>query len=216
MILFIEDRTSRQTLAFLKLGISLDKYKDIVENAIDESYEEIFKMLKEDRFDFSKYSFIICHKSAFDDENSKIISKLKQGCSCHDIPLVLFSGGIDANYHDTYDKYAEINSKTLYSHNLKLFFENAKEKNIDIFSLIYGEKWKLNILLNLLEKINLFVQSHSGDRVYFKRFSSDVGLDIVGFMDIGKPEMQGKYTTLSEIKKISTTVEEEIKVVIDE
>ena len=127
-----------------------------MENAIDDFYYEIASKLKDGRFEFEKYSMIISHKSAFEDKNTSIIEKLKNGCKQAKIPLVLFSGGIDENYYNKSDyELILMNSKVLYSKNLALFLDASNE---NILMLLYGKRWKLNIALNILEQINYLLQ----------------------------------------------------------
>ena len=123
-ILLIEDRKERQQLFINETDIDLNKYKDILDNAIDEKYDEIFYKLKANTFDFENYSTIISHKSAFDKDNSAMIEKLKDYCKTRKKTLVFFSGGIDENYYNRSEyELILINSKTFYSQNIKLFLE---------------------------------------------------------------------------------------------
>ncbi len=152
-ILLIEDKKSRQQGFMKPLGIDLSdvQYKNILDNAIDQRYDEIYEQLKSNSLNFEDYSIIIAHKSAFEDNNEEIISRLRK----YSKVLILFSGGVDANYYEKNDttEVLELNSKVFYSNNLKRFLENLKDET-NILSLCYGDKWKLNIALNIIEDIN--------------------------------------------------------------
>ncbi len=164
-ILLIEDKAQRQQLFMKDLGIELldPKYNDILDNAVDQRYLEIYEQLKKDLLIYDNYSIIIAHKSAFDENNEAIIAKLKKESRI----LILFSGGIDANYYVKNDtnEVLELNSKIFYSNNLKKFLEDFKNKKIpNILSLCYGDKWKLNIALNIVEEIN-YLLNETNDNI---------------------------------------------------
>ena len=145
-ILIIEDRTKRQHEFITETKINLNDaiYENILDNKTDDKYLDIFANLKNDTFDFDDYSVIISHKSAFENENSVILSKLETYCKNNNKILVLFSGGIDTNYYLKDDEYEhiELNSKTLYSENIKLFLEDFKDGNLNPLILCYGNRWK--------------------------------------------------------------------------
>ena len=219
MILLIEDKIQRQFKALNSIGLSLDTYEEIIENSIDEKYDKIYQALKDDSFDFSQYDFIISHKSAFDKDNSRLIDKLKERCSTHKIPLVLFSGGVDATYFDKDRLYAEMSSMIFYSDNLKLFLEKARKQKPYIQVLLYGEHWRLNILLNSLEKIDLYIDSLDNKKeIFYKRFVLDCDIENLQEFDIDlyKPVCEGKYASIDEIKKLADSLRDGVKEFIDE
>ena len=217
MILLIEDRAQRQFRALNLVGFSLAEYSDVLENAVPDRYDEIYQALKEDSFDFSQYSFIISHKSAFDNDNAAILQKLKAGCKKEGIPLVLFTGGIETSYHDSEDLYAEMRSNALYSENLKLFLESARADKPYMLILLYGLEWKLNIMLNTLEKVNLAIEKDDEDRIFYKRFVSETGIENLHVLDIKtyEPKREGKYTSKVEIKKCADALLEHVRSIID-
>jgi hypothetical protein len=53
----------------------------------------------------------------------------------------------------------ELNSKTFYSQNLTLFLDAIKEKNDNLLMLSYGKQWQLNIILNVIESLNLYIDT---------------------------------------------------------
>lgn len=220
MILLIEDRTERQQFFMKDTEIDLDSYSDILDNMTGERYNQLLEEIKNDTFILDKYSVIMSHKSAFDNKNIEILSKLENYCKSNDKPLILFSGGIDANYYDKSEyETIEINSKIFYSNHLKLFLENMREGEQNLLVLIYGDRWKLNILLNVLEKINLFIENNTKEPFLFKRFVIDTGyayLDDLN-LDIYEPIMEGNKISIDEIQKIRLDIENHIKkVVVDE
>ncbi len=159
-VLLIEDRYKRQRLFRQQTGIELEKYSDILNNCIEDKYNAFLNEMFLGNFDLSSYNIIITHKSAFGDDNDVILKKLKKHCKRYTIPLVLFSGGIVGNYYNS-DVYEvlELNSKTFYSQNLILFLEAIKEQNENLLMLSYGKQWKLNIILNVIESLNLYIDT---------------------------------------------------------
>ena len=144
-ILLIEDRAKRQEHFIDDTGVDLSKYSDILDNETDKNY---YELILNEGINLSQYDIIISHKSI--GGNSKVIDKLKEHCKKTNTPLILFSGGIAANYYNDDDNFIEmeINSKTFYSQNLEIFLKAVKSENENILMLAYGKRWELNILLN--------------------------------------------------------------------
>ena len=115
-ILLIEDRSHRQK-DFLRLSnINLNDYTDILDNKIDNKYEEFIKDIQNDSFDLSIYDVIIAHQSIFINDFKLILGKLKNYCKDNHKKLVLFSGGNETSYID--DEYEELglSSEDFYNH----------------------------------------------------------------------------------------------------
>ncbi len=166
-ILLIEDRHIRQQIFSVQTGITLEDFKDILDNRIEDRYNEFLNEILQDNFDLSTYDIIISHKSAFGDQNTKVLKKLEDHCGEHGKPLVLFSGGIVGNYYnrESYEV-LELNSKLFYSNNLILFLEAAKNGNENLLMLSYGKQWTMNIIMNVLERVNLYFDTE--DKELFK------------------------------------------------
>jgi len=160
-IALIEDRTRRQELFMETTKIDLDAYSDILDNIIEDDYIEFRDTILRDETILDKYDMIISHKSAYEDSNSQVLAIIEKYCEKLNKSLVYFSGGISVNLysHDGFDKLI-LNSKTFYSQNLKLFLDAAKVDKENILMLSYGSNWKLNIVLNNLENINLFLERY--------------------------------------------------------
>ena len=153
-IILIEDRVERmkrlapikfESIPFLKL-ITASKYDEF-----------IFKLKKGELEFLNDFDCIISHKSALSVAQRDIIKKY---CKSFNKTLVFFSGGISYSfYNDDIFPYLNINVKEFYSDNLKLFLNEVQDNNkINVSILQFGEKWKLNKLLNfrndLITKIN--------------------------------------------------------------
>ena len=182
-ILLIEDRAKRQQLFMNDTGIDLSIYSDILNNEIDKDY---YKQILDDKIDLSQYDIIISHKSVGDKNSGKVIDKLKKHCKLAKTSLTLFSGGISANYYNDDNDFIEmeINSKTFYSTNLELFLKAVKENKENILMLPYGQKWKLNIILNILEKLNRFIEQYlDKESILYKKFTKEVDIEKIFMID---------------------------------
>lgn len=213
-ILLIEDRVKRQKDFLEKNNINFNSYLDLLDNFTEEKANNLLENIINDSFDLLEYEIIICHKSVeYDDKNSVIISNLKKYCKFHNKTLVLFSGGISVNYYDNSEfEYLELNSKTFYSTNLKLFLEDVKSENENILMLCYGENWKLNIVSNILEKINIFISKQTEDDIELINFHNEVNIKKLSNLDFPFYEMnvENGWVYLSEIVKFKDSLKKYI------
>ncbi|WP_457746329.1 hypothetical protein [Sulfurimonas sp.] len=159
-VLLIEDRYQRQEKFQEILGIDLENYEDVLDNAIYERYDEVYELLKNQIFDFSSYDVVVVHKSAFSDDNSKVTAYIERKCKEKSIILIYFSGGIDANFYQNEGDFElfEVNSKTLYSTNLTLFLEACRKDIVKPGMILYGEHWNINVLCNILSELNVYIE----------------------------------------------------------
>ena len=207
-IALIEDRTKRQELFMEATNIEMDEYSDILNNIIEDSYREFKDTILKDDSVLDKYDMIISHKSAYEAENSKALEIIEKHCEEFDKPLVYFSGGISVNLytHNDFDKLI-LNSKTFYSQNLKIFLDAVREDKEHILMLSYGNNWKLNIVLNNLEKINLFLER-------YKLGQEDIDNLDISFQELKQIGFQFdtiKLENIDEIKKFSDSLVEFIE-----
>ncbi|KIM12243.1 MAG: hypothetical protein KU38_04980 [Sulfurovum sp. FS08-3] len=183
-VLLIEDRYPRQKLFMDESRIDLDSYSDALDNYTHGKEKELLELALNERFDFAQYSYIIAHKSAFNENNAKFLTLLREYAKEHDKILILFSGGISINYYDNNEyEVLELNSQTFYSANLKLFLDATREDNENILMLCYGEDWKRNVVANAIENINTLLREHkSNDPIPFSKFSSLISkLDAIDY-----------------------------------
>lgn len=159
-ILLIEDRHTRQKRFSLETGIDLEKYSDILDNCIEGQYNAFLNEMLAGTYDLAPYDIIISHKSAFGNDNGKVLKQIEDHCKSTSKPLILFSGGIVGNYYNS-DVYEvlELNSKTFYSQNLTLFLEAVKNNEENLLMLSYGQQWKANLILNVLERLNIYIDT---------------------------------------------------------
>ena len=208
-ILLIEDRIQRQKLFLEDTGIDFTMYADILDNYIDYKYEELLEQILHDSFSFDKYDIIVSHKSAFDKNNTLVLSKLKNYCKEQHKILILFSGGISANYYDNSEfESLELNSKIFYSQNLKLFLDATKHDVENILMLCYGEDWELNVVSNLLEKTNLFIAQSNENDIAFSDFTKLVDVNKLSHVDYPfyTMDIENGWVYLNEIKKFQSSL----------
>lgn len=158
-VLLIEDRQKRQEQFLENSNVLLSGYP-MLKNATGIEYKKIKKDILDDKSILEKYDIIISHRSAFDEDNAKVMDIIEEYCVKYSKIMVLFSGGIYSSYYqaEPFEKLS-LNSKILYSQNLKLFLDNLKNKDeANLHILAYGENWEVNLLLRVVEKINLLLQ----------------------------------------------------------
>lgn len=212
-ILLIEDVTSRQEDFMSHTDFTLKSYDDILENMNNDKYKSISTSLKDDTFNFDEYDMIISHKTAFEEQTSIIVNKLVAYCEKTKKPLVFFSGGITNYYKNTTYEYLELNSKDFYGQNLKIFLDNYRKGMQNILMLSYGDKWVLNVLLNILEKINLFLNKNDEtDIVYdeFRNFTHINRLDSISY-EFYQMDVDDGWIYREEIQKIKNSITKYVK-----
>ena len=206
-IALIEDRYPRQQNFLEHTDINLEEYAEFLENFTEEKANTLLEQIREDDFDLSDFEIIICHKSV--QNNTVVLSNLRNYCKDNHKTLVLFSGGISVNYYDNSEfELLELNSKTFYSHNLMLFLEALKSDREDIMMLCYGEHWKQNIVANILEKTNILLNKTVKPVVYI-RFANFVDLVKLKKIDyqFHQITIENNYITIEEIKKFQESLE---------
>lgn len=193
-ILLIEDRVEkRQQKLLKKYETNLDEYEDILKQV--EKEEE----LQEENL--SNYNMIICHKTAFDGNFTNVI---KDNALKNKIPLVFFSGEIDNSSYQNIDyEFCQVNDELFYK-NIKLFLDDVKNDNLNVLILSYGKLWKLNILCNVLEKLNILIEKNRDEK----------------FIDYGDVTLKINFDSISKvydhyyqvvIEDDETTIEELLK-----
>lgn len=158
-VLLIEDRQKRQEQFLNNSNVDLQQYS-MLDNVTGNRYQKFKKNILEDQDILKKYDVVISHRSAFDKDNARIMDIMEEYCIKYSKKMILFSGGIFSSYYQTspFEKLS-LNSKILYSQNLKLFLDNIENQNeANLHILAYGEYWEINLLLGVLEKINLLLQ----------------------------------------------------------
>jgi hypothetical protein len=217
-ILLIENRPKRQRLFMNEVKIDLTKYSDILDNKINEEYHKFIEDIKKDIFDLTQYNIIIAHNSIFLNENSVILGKLKNYCKINNKSLVLFSGNDNNVYNKENYEELSLNSKDLYSANLELFLNEYRIGHQHILILCFGTKWKANIILNSLEKVNIFIAQNKDEDIDYDEFSNFTNINLLNNLEIDfyKMEIEDNWVYLEEIIKFRDNILDYIKEIADE
>lgn len=159
-ILLIEDRVKRQNNFLSSLNKNLNTYKNILNNFVEKDYEDfIHKFDSKYKKELTKYEFIFVHRSAFGEQNSYILENIREECSKSKKKLIFFSGGITTKfYSNEKHEFLCLNSKEFYSENFILFLEKILlNEKVELLELAYGNYWKANQCLKILEKMHNFL-----------------------------------------------------------
>ena len=117
---------------------------------------------------FNNYTTIIIHASIYQpDKREELFDKLKE---YDDTNIVIFSG---ESAISLIGNVLILPANILYGENLEIFLKESKPH---LLMLGFGKNWKPSILLNVLEKLNLFIEKNHLPNVDFDVFEGDVEL----------------------------------------
>jgi hypothetical protein len=168
-ILLLEDKIDRDSLK--QSNVDFDNFSFLETKFGDKANDQLNKFIANND-DFNSYDTIIIHGSIQCIEEN-IVSLLRTYCSKNNKSLVIFSGGSDISSFQ--NNILEITAKSFYE-NIEVFL-NHYSNTSHVLMLAYGEIWALNILLNLLEKLNIFVENNEDNHVEdFDDFEDDFDL----------------------------------------
>lgn len=154
MIYLFEDRIER------KKQYVTDKTFDnplIKEKIID--CKKLSELQEYIRKEYNDAKVVLLHKSYGLDGKEFTIDDIRQSFkSVLNIPVILFSGGSKSNLiNDNGIITADINSGVMYK-NLKAFVDAyQKDEKIVIPILVYGDNYRINTLLEMQSKINIYL-----------------------------------------------------------
>ena len=142
-ILLIEDRPGRQAQLLTEKDFdALVKIDNLDRPNADECVKLIDEINNENA-QIEQYDLIIIHKSSLNQTGLEFLKTLKKD-------LIIFSGGLSQFIYQ-YDDFPilSVNSADLYNSNFINFIRKYINGYItNLSELIYGEKWKLNLLLS--------------------------------------------------------------------
>lgn len=150
-MILIEDRPSRLDQFQSKYGIDLFANYDFLEFFPIEQLESLKKDLQQNQLErIIDYDLIMAHKSAFSISEASNLDKTAA-------TIIYFSGGISKSYLTNSPKLTVfINSKDFYNDNLIKFLDLALTKGIiEPSCILFGDRWKLNLMIEFLEKITI-------------------------------------------------------------
>jgi hypothetical protein len=164
-VILIEDRTVRKELFLSRSEIDFTKY-NFFKEVTPEEYTQLKSDLKTGDLSFFRgCDVILTHKSAFTLNEQDALSALGKS-------VVYFSGGISQSFYLEFPSPTlHINSSDFYSSNLLYFLEKiATTGEIEMLILQFGDKWKLNLLLNLRDKLKQMIYRNEGKDLYPEDF----------------------------------------------
>lgn len=214
-VLLIDDRANRQIDLLKKADIDISFFYEVLDNKIKDEYNLFLKNMEDDSSFLSNYEVIIAHQSIFQcDEKKDLFAKIKNNCKKYGCSLVLFSGGNENSY--TNEEYEEltVSSINLYSKNLVLFLNEFRNGNKNVLILSYGKKWKLNIILNILEKITYFIDEHYNDEdIDFDEFKNFTNYELLVNLNVSfyKIKIEDNWTYIQEIIEFRNDILEHIR-----
>ncbi len=156
-IILLENKVSRKD----KYNIGFSKHKNLESIFGDEKCNEVLSDFLKDNTLFDQYDTIFIHSSIFhEDERPVLFRTLKEYCIKNKKTLVKFSGGGDIGSLN--NNTLELTAKSFYE-NVEIFLYEYEKNTADLLMLGYGKSWDLNILLNILEKINILIEDNNGE-----------------------------------------------------
>ncbi len=210
MILLLENKDNRQT----NLDINFSNNEGCIDNILgDNDCNKKLNEFLDNSGNFDKYDTIIIHSSIYTDaQRSNLFDKLSKYCQNKN--LIKFSGSdesvVSIENHNT----LTLGPKRLYQ-NLQFFLEHYYN-NPNILMLAYGIQWELNIFLNSLEKINLFLENNSKKPLNKSIFSSKTGLTKI--KDINEEfytylfeHIESNNIDIDQIKRLKNKIVDHIK-----
>ena len=157
-VILIEDRPNRQIDFTKKISRDLNEISTLENICGFEKFNLYKKILSSSSLDeLDKYEVIIIHRSALSGtERLKLIDFARRNSKT----LVLFSGGISSVSLQKLDAgtLLTINSKDLYSRSLINYLDRG---DLNILELAFGENWKINLEVNLLEKLIFYLINYT-------------------------------------------------------
>jgi len=196
-ILLLDNRETRQKDL---CKYDLNKYHRILDNIIsDDKCEQKLDIFLEDSSSFDNYDAILMHENIYEDRHNKVLTSIKEYCKNNKTHLVLFSGENSKCYNN---EILSLDSTEFYSQNLEIFLkETLKCEKINILILGYGNKWEQAILLNILEKINLFINENE-EFIDYEEFE----IDNINISSLLIPVLNSKNIIFKKLISIMETI----------
>lgn len=148
MIYVFDDRAQRRT-------INSERLKDFSDLVIFKTIEIIPERKIEECVIYSvdNPDCIIFHKSYTFEDKSITFETIRQLFTSYNVPIVIFSGGTEGSNKG--DIEVNMNADLMYE-NLPFFLEDYKTNGkINISTLLWGKRYKLNALLQLQNSLSL-------------------------------------------------------------
>ncbi len=167
-ILLLENKDNRQDI----LTFNLKQYPFLNNVLGDNNCNSLLDNFLENQSIFAEYDIIIIHESIYyDAKREKLFAILNSFCS--EKKVIKFSGN-NTQFSLENEFSLQLSSTSLYE-NLEIFLEAYKVDDSNILMLALGKNWYLNVLLNSLEKLNIFIENNNKPKQK-SIFSSKAGL----------------------------------------
>ncbi len=149
-IILLDNKNERQEKIYKVDFSKLDNVENI---SGEEDCNTLLTNFMNNDYDFNDYDFIIIHKNIYPEAKRELIfSKLKKD---NEDKLIYFTGENNIKLDNTIPT---VTSTDMYK-NLQIFNDNFTGGKENILMLQYGQRWEIDILLNDLEQINLFIEN---------------------------------------------------------
>lgn len=166
-IVLIEDRPERMAHICNKKGIKLESFEQL-RIFTNKEIENLKKNIESNNFELlDSYKIVMTHQSAW---SQVLLSSLKDFCKRTNKPLVVFSGSVSTSHlHMADPPILTIEVDNFYSPRLTLFIEHFfKNGTPNLLLLQYGDKWKLNVLLEARNILSVYLNKNKGiEYIYF-------------------------------------------------
>lgn len=212
-ILLLENKDNRQDI----LTFNLKQYSFLNNVLGDNNCNSLLDDFLENQSIFDKYDTIIIHESIYYDlKREELFAVLNNFCS--EKKLIKFSGN-NTQFSLENEFSLQLSPTSLYE-NLKVFLEAYEVDDSNILMLALGENWYLNVLLNSLEKLNIFIENNNEHRNK-SIFSSKTGLSKIKAVN---PEsyafifsgIESNTITIDQMKKVVDSLKKLIQDKVDE
>lgn len=212
--ILLEDRKKRQDNLLQDTNLDLDSYIEILDNINGPDFTKLtddFESFVNN--EIIQYNVILAHESVL--KSKGLIDKLKDSCKNYKLKLVLFSGGINTtSYFNSDYELLYLNSKDLYSNNLKYFLDSGKKNGkFNLLELAYGSNWKINLFFNYIEKSNNFIADLNDEDIPYEDFLSQTKMAIIKeYIDIVEPTLYNGWIKAADLKSFALNLNNIIKV----
>lgn len=166
-IIFFENKVDRKN----SYNIDFSKHREFLNTVFgnDACNKELDAFLKDNTI-LDQYDTVLMHATIYhEDKRNKLFRTLKEYCK-NKINLVIFSGGGDIGSLN--NNILEVTAKSFYE-NINIFLNKYQDATSNLLMLAYGENWDLNMLLNTLEKLNVFIANNDEIIEDFDDFEDD-------------------------------------------
>ena len=147
MILFLEDRPSRQLMYLPNKNQDVEVIKQLKEIFMPLGFDcqSIIDQINVGEYKFDQQlKLIIVHKSAL---NTKGLLYIDKFCKSNKVQFICYSGGISQIYYSHIEyEFLNINSTDFYTERLIPFLKNIIENKLDSLLDLVNKDWKISYL----------------------------------------------------------------------